>query len=565
MKILKYSLIASAMGLASFGATAAKYQIVDVGPDNASQSFGIGINNNDVLVGVSNNHFNFPVDLANLNYDALESTIISAGLSDTISIEDIRNGVIDATALTFIRSYLGAIAGFLTQKVGDQVAFIADASGTSELTLFDEFDPVLNSKTRNTTDLVNAINDNGIAVSSATTQYRAVEVTPEPTEAIPEPVTTTYWVRDALNRKGVITRGDEKVVVESVATQYGGESYLTDISNSGYVVGYGAVAISATAQAAIESVCGEITHAVILTSCVVDTYIAFNPMFEIKAFRWKINDALEIVETTNLGIPFTPHADDNRTFASFATGVNEQGHSVGYAFDMTADEVTSTGGVRLYPSYHDGQTMIRIPSPDDYFEGRAFDINDNDIAVGFGRKIVGGANTPRFFYYDATSGETVYPDGFFSSSASEAHGINNDGMVVGVAQINSSFGTVRREVGFSYDITSDAMTDLNEVVGCNSAYSIVEAKDINDNGVIAATALLTIDKRDAKGVVITNDDGSTVTDEVARAVKLVPIAGGEIDDCDPVVSPGSERQGAGMGLYSLLLMFGLYARRKLVR
>ena len=574
MKILKYSLIASAMGLTPFYGMAAKYQIVELaGNDLTRHSFATGVNNNDEVIGVARNHFNFPVDLDNLNYVSLGLAIASAKLTApddfvNVNIDDIQNGDINAESLDFIRLFLAGSASLLTQKVGDQSAFINDATGTSEVAFFDEFDTGLNSKTRNTVDLYNAINDNGISVATTTGLYQKKDFTPEPTDATPEPSTITYWQRAGLNGVGVIAKGDQRVAIPSMVSDYGGESYLTDISNSNYVVGYAAANLTQTAVDGFEATCVDVTDPLALDVCIVNLYAslaatAFN-MYEVRAFRWKINDALEIVETLDLGLSFTPLEGDNRTHKSFATGVNEQGHVAGYSDDFLGD-VSNTAATRQFATYHNGETMTRITDPEEYFEGKSFDINDNNIVVGFSRKVLSSLSTSQFFHYDGNTDTVVYPENFFTSSASEAYAVNNAGIIVGKAQIDSSFGNVRREVAFTYDINTSTLSNLNDFTACDSPYTLVEARDINDAGVIAATALLIVDKRDAKGVIMTDTDGTALTEEVPRAVKLVPIAGGEVDDCDPVSVDAPERQGASMGWYGLLFLFGLFTRRKLVR
>lgn len=564
MKTLKYSLVATALGLAAVNATAATYQVVDLGGADVSRhSTGLGLNNNDAVVGVAVDHFNYPVDLENLNVTALT-------LPDGVTEEDVRSGNFDATMLAIIKTYLDSNSSKLIQPVGDQSAFIADASGTNELTLLDQVDPVLNSKTRTTLDRVNAINDDGVTASTATSVYQKTDFLPVATDTNPEPDALVLWIRDGLAEKGVITKGEQSVVVTPVADQFGGVSQLSDISNSGYVVGRGSSVITTSGQTALDDNCGDITDTLQLNNCALDQFnnlaAANTPMFETRAYRWKIDDALNITETTDLGLSITPAAGDTRRYRSYATGVNEQGHVAAVSGDLLGN-IFCSASTREYASYYNGDSLVRITGVNDYCDSQALDINDNNVVVGFASKLISSRPTPRFFYYDGDSGALTVPNGFFSSSGSEAHGINNAGVVVGHAQIDSSFSGSRREVGFTYDIATDTITDLNDLTTCDSPYSIVRAMDINDGGVIAGTALLTVDKRDAKGEVLTNDDGTVQTEEVTRAVKLMPIAGGSIDDCEvsTAITGNTERQGAGLGFYSLLLMLGLFARRRLVR
>lgn len=111
------------------------------------------------------------------------------------------------------------------------------------------------------------------------------------------------------------------------------------------------------------------------------------------------------------------------------------------------------------------------------------------------------------------------------------------------------------------------MTDINDLTSCANPYRVVEAKDINDDGVIVGTALLELTKKDVLGNDVLDDAGEPVLEQVTRAVKLVPIAGGSIDNCEEIEEQENdyERKGAGFGLFGLMLLGLVSLKRRLVR
>jgi uncharacterized membrane protein len=579
MKIFKYSLVASALAFISAGSIAETYQVVDLGGvNNTRHSFATGVNNNGDVVGVSKDHFSYPIDLANLDFDALEihlanAKIESPGVFDNVLMEDIRNGIINADAQSYILSYFNDRNTNVTvQKLGNQTGFLAEGAGTSELTFFDQVDAGFGSKTRNTQDLVNAINDNGVFVSSASALFTKMDYTPEATEAVPEPVTSVFWVKDFFDKKAVVGKGDQRVEIASPMAEYGGASYLTDISNNNYVVGYAAVGISAAGQDGLDINCVTLTDPAELYNCAWSVRNALlsnvNPqtLYRFRAYRWKLDDNLQVIEATDLGLMFTPKETDTSTYISIATGVNESGHVVGFSDGFkNQSDFDNDFDTRVVASYHDGTNQIDFIDHDTYVQSKALDLNDNNIVVGYATRLFSLVKTRQFFIYDGNTNTTTYPEGFFSSSASVANSINNAGIVVGTAEVESSFGTTRRKRGFSYDINTQAMTDLNTLTTCNNPYTIAEAKDINESGVIVGTALLTVQKRNSLGVVVLNDDGTAALEEVSRAVKMIPVAGGVVDDCTAVEAAQYERKGAGFGFAGLLLLSGLFGFRRLVR
>ena len=147
-----------------------------------------------------------------------------------------------------------------------------------------------------------------------------------------------------------------------------------------------------------------------------------------------------------------------------------------------------------------------------YFDSRAYDINDAGIAVGHVNTFVNGNQRTKFYHVD-TNAENMameFPDDFFNGSSSTARAINENGMIVGEGEYethNDSSSNPRRTHGFIYDMTAKTFTDLNSFLACDSCYTVIEARDINDANEISATALIKVPRRDSKGNLMVDEKG----------------------------------------------------------
>ena len=579
MKQFRTSLVAAAVALTGFSAQAEVYQVVDLGGvDDTRHSFALGVNAHGDAVGISRDHFNFPVNFDTLNFDAIEARLTSIRNTDEtlwteVNMDDIRNGVLNAQGLDFIRLYFDEQRGALAvQKVGNQTSFITPAStpvNSSEITYFDQELSGFGGKTRSTLDQTNAINDAGETAGAGTAVYRRITYQPPTPEDGETPDPVDIWYADFMERRGVVTTASGNVEIPSTVMDFGGASFLTDISNSRYVVGYGAVELTNAAASAAESLCADLTGEQLqVCGLNLKTSLAASgvPIYTIRAHRWQLDENNDIVDTKDLGLLFTPKDTDTRSHGSVATAVNESGNVAGYSDGYRNDsDFDNDRATRVIATYWDGatETLKSFVNQDDYFESKSLDINDNNLVVGYATRFIGTVVTRQFFIYDGNTETLKHPDGFFSSSASTAWAVNNNGIIVGTAEVETSFGTDRRERGFMYDSNTETMTNLNTLLSCDNPYTIAEARDINDDGVIVGTALKRVALKDSQGNAVTNDAGEAQFEEVARAVRLIPVAGGTVEDCNAVTTPTYERQGAGWGMLSLfgIGLAGLARRR----
>ncbi|MDD9194695.1 DUF3466 family protein [Aliivibrio sp. S3MY1] len=222
-------------------------------------------------------------------------------------------------------------------------------------------------------------------------------------------------------------------------------------------------------------------------------------------------------------------------------------------------------------------------------------INKNLVAVGQAKRSgsypQNGAVANRLFVISDTSSPTprasfLSSEIFFAGAGGEMGGINNFNEIVGRVDVENNReydGKQRRQRAFIYpygtvdqgsvqerkDIFNkrawiiDDLTNGGTESSHNNQYRIYDASDINDAGVISATALKCAGGYDS----VASDSycGNGSTTETVVAVKLVPIAGATASDIDDRPSENSiiERQGGslGFGALTLLGLFGFMRKR----
>ena len=114
-----------------------------------------------------------------------------------------------------------------------------------------------------------------------------------------------------------------------------------------------------------------------------------------------------------------------------------------------------------------------------------------------------------------------------------------------------------------FDTSSDSadIIDLNTLLVCDTPYNILKANDINDEGLISATAVVKSESYDAKGQAVLDESGNPVLVDVVRAVLLEPIPDGKVDDCG-ATEDKVERQGASFSGVVILCLFVLFIFRR---
>lgn len=239
-----------------------------------------------------------------------------------------------------------------------------------------------------------------------------------------------------------------------------------------------------------------------------------------------------------------------------------------------------------------------------YSNSVATDINDNLFAVGYSKRNgyvpeSGSAGNKIFVVTDAKNPTATYlSDGiFFGGSSGEAKAVNNFNEIVGQIDAETTRevdGSERRHRGFIYpynlpssiderrvDIFGgkawwlDDLTNDGDAQGHNNQFRIIDASDINDAGVISATAIkCTVGGKDQPYDTTSHNSycGGAASNAVEKvvAVKLIPIKGARYEgdsDNDSVVTRSTDtekvdRQGGSLGWLTLTVLGLLGFRRK---
>ncbi|ENR6545994.1 DUF3466 family protein [Vibrio cholerae] len=218
------------------------------------------------------------------------------------------------------------------------------------------------------------------------------------------------------------------------------------------------------------------------------------------------------------------------------------------------------------------------------------DVNKNLVALGSakraGSRPENGAAGNRLFVIEDVSASTPTANFltggiFFTGAGGKAGAINSYNEIVGQVDANDTRendGKPRRKRGFIYPYSAngsdpsrmaifankawllDDLTNDNTATGNNNQFRIIDATDINDAGVISATALKCSGGYDTAA----HNSLCSNREETVVAVKLIPIS-------DPSVAKiqqrsteeqASERKGGSFGLGLLMVLGVLGFRRK---
>lgn len=508
--------------------------------------------------------FNFPIDLNAIDF---ESESITAVLTDE-QLADAINGNIDATVQNILLSLNPA-----GQRIGFSLSYISVADGILQnLPLRDL------TQQRSNSEYLYDINNAGVAVGTASTTFTLQSFTPTPTDTTPEPETVDVWVPESSHQLGVVVQDNQVTIIPAPYQELGGGfTVARAISDSGLIAGYGSNGMTDAIKEATEEACTGATSPV--EFCLYNRAIAGSYLQ--RAMVWQLQadgtigeaEVLGFLGNKNTGEAFDGEGVNAITYFSVANDVNDNGIAVGRSLYSDSDR---TQRVRLnngqvvdqivraqHASLYVEDQVLPLVDPLEWSISDAVAINNNDIIVGYGQKVINSAARNKMFYHDYSAGQTRFVDGFFSSSTTQPKAINDSNQVVGQAEVILGGTTTRRGHGFIYDITADSFTDLNTLIGCNSPYTVVDATDINNNGDILATALIMKERKDLLGEVVVDAQGNPLREELAVVVKLQPVANGEPEDCASEQTEYERKGGtAGFGWLTLGAALVWWRRRK---
>ena len=573
-------------------ANAATYQIVDKSEASKLKYTYAQHQNIDGDMTISGTStYNFPVqfdyfdddDFTEIEAFALFRYTSVHALNDIEDSDALRAGNPTANDLAWVVLWLqdtssGKGSNIEYQKVGDTIAMTNLNGVTEDYNLWDEAFEGTDKLTRSTIDIVSGITNGGISYGTATAPFLPSEIFIDSDE-----VEHIYWLRE-FGIRGFFSydQGAQVHQIVPFEIQYGGgTSAVMDVNEAGIAVGFSSYKVSQNYIDIIEDETGGCADPEIvpgrltLDACVAEVQlrVSIEPYHTMALKATLAPNGSPVVE--QLGLLVTPHPDDERSYSSYALAVNSKGVAVGYA-DGYIDETVTDPSVNQSRAYHyavvyKNEEVIDLTG-DHNNQGSsiAYDINDDGIAVGHVTKAIGGKAVQKFFYVDTSVPEEeieiVYPDDFFSGSDSTVRAINNNGLMVGEGEVethNESTNNPRRTAAFVYDMNDNIFTNLNNTIPCSSrlTYDILEARGINDEGMISATAIVKENRRDAKGEIMLDDDGTPLTEDVVRAISLEPVPDdGEV--CTAEEDSKVIRKGASIGFSGLLSIMALFGLRR---
>jgi hypothetical protein len=545
---------------------AAKYTVVELPvADKGQSSFPSAINEaGNITVNVSS-PYNIPIDLDLLDF---ESEVLVNALTD---VESARIGNFNSVdyeiLLTAIRTGDTLQSA---QQIANTISFLASETETNYIPGFEQPTQADNEFTLSSNTIARDVNDKNFAVGTSEGFYKKVDYTFKTSVNAGE--VATFVVHD-FGSRGFVSLGDNIIVdLPAPALTAGGFSEAYGINEGNQVVGYGSTLfLSDTLETGIAECVNEdliddedpqtpesdhlpLRGDIPIESCissVVGTLTASVTSFaQLRGLIWQLDAQGNLIETKELGILFEPEVDDETNYSSQALAINDNGIAVGVSNGQYP--VNGVNTTRNFGVIFDEDQIINItPEPDSIVAqtsttiSSAADINNNNLVVGYQIKSVNGSNRTKFFVYDMNLAEITFPADFFLGSSSIALDINNNGLVVGYGDIDASL-TGRRTGGFLYDNEAEQFNGIQDLINCDSPYTIVQANSINDKNEIVATALYKGPARDSRGEIILDSAGNEIIVDLVSAVKLEPIAGGEIENCEITDEVNKQRQGASV-------------------
>jgi hypothetical protein len=539
--------------LITLAAQSAQYKVVELPMSELGQSaFPTDINNSGTISANVQNIYLPVIDVSLINFE-LESLI-----NNLTDIEAAKAGNLNAADYLILYSFVTANReNQAFQQIAQRKSFVSSESMATLLPGFDLKTVSNDVYDGSTSTIVRGLNDFGYAVGAGQGGfYKLPYVLEDATER-------TYVLNDFYRRAFVQVNGSV-VELPPPDTTVGGLSDAFDINSNNQVVGNGTTEIaSATFQTSVDNCLDDTVRTDIpIESCLRTLNIALNSSPGAYAQRrgliWQLDDQGNLLSTKELGLLLQPELDDTRIFSSTAVAINNNGIAVG---ESSADTVyRGRNYTNSAAAFFIGDQVSTINSDVDNFTSTAIDINDDDIAVGYVQKQVNGVLRKKMFVHNINTDVTSYQDGFFLGSSTVPSSMNNNGMVVGYGEVESSIGN-RRNAGFLYNDVNKTFTDINTLIACDSPYSIQNANGINDNNEIAATALKKGKSTNVRGEVVLDSDGLEVEVDVVVAVKLIPIEGGSVEECNAVDDINLPRQGAGSSWLLLLAFIGFGLRK----
>ena len=511
-----------------------------------------------------------------------ESYLASLGIPQ----EEIDANTYTNTSMNTIRNALllgsGSLANdALVQKIADARGFVSNLASSSDdkavlVNTVDVIDEEIDSFTFSSLEQLTGINDSGVIVGNATAPFTTSMFTAEGSEEEVKVWTRAYSSRATVTIDGVTT------VIEPTLAEFGGRSAAFGISDSGFIAGSESTTFVGTAEEDLPANCTGETAPV--EFCTYD-YQLRNTTYLDTPVIWQIDAAGNVIDKVQYPLSFQVDADDTMIYSSSVKAVNDNG--VGVGLGVVPSDVGGGFTSQRAIVFRNGESEQIPMALGEFDTSDAIAINNSGLVIGHHNEFFNARYNSKYFVYDISSGTLTYPETFFKSAQSFAGAVNNDGVVVGSAEYETSSSSTKRRHAFIYDTTTELFRDLNDLVECQSDFEVVSAQDINDEGQILATAVKTVQARNSIGELLysqevvyeTDADGNIiegtgtteyvldengekipVMDAVIVPVRLDPIDSISESSCG--VSEPYERKGFSFGWLSAMLGLGLVAIRR---
>lgn len=568
---MKFSPIFTGLLLSASGmVSAASYEVQEIPlSDVAAFHFASAIDETNTTVSSVRTRFNPVVDLTLFNASN-HPTLPDADNLDPNNFTTDQLAIIANDLITNTTRF-----GLFLQKLANDVPFRSDGTDVSYINGFDQESADTNGFTFSLRSRVNDITNGTHVVGAMTSPYREVSFTND------SDVDLTYVIND-FSWRGFVQVGQQVTPLVPTFTGAGGFSFANAINANLQVAGTQSIAASSRLEEFISN-CNDDDERgdEPVEACIYNVFnsVNFRPVFntstsflytnvlfesrptnlmDVRPTMWQLDANGQVISSQVYDLLHTPDSFNFNTYAR-ANDINANGTMVGFS---TVPESEREQLVAVATVFENGQTT-RLFDVDDIVASYAMAINDSDIVVGFYPAIFNDLVRNRMFVFDRNTQTLTRPSSFFVSANTHPRAINNNGLVVGDAESEVFDTSTRLTSGFLYNINDDSFVNLNDLLPCDSPYTIISANDINDAGVIVADAQVRRPRRDITGAQVTGDnagDGDFVV-----SVKLNP-TGNAPSQCETESDPLFERQGASLQsfwvfLMSLAVFIRLFLRR----
>ncbi len=556
-------IVAALLTLTSFSSAAATYSITPIPvASKAKNAFANSIDNAGVMLVTTGNEYNPPIDVERLKQTDFFAT--NAALIE--SEEDIKNGIFSDIDYTLIVNYLLNDTNFVArkQRIANFKSYATDLIDTDLIQGFDNYVETFDDLSNSVTTIARDSLDSDFIVGYSESPFKDVEYTNSSDN------TVTYTVND-IYRRGFVQVGSKITSLLPENALANGVSEAFAVNNQFQVVGYGSTRFASSIRESIANCSDDETRGNVPEEFCLYGVInsgGFRSNASIRATVWQLDANGEVVSRETYPLLFEPE-NNNFSSESRMLDINNNGIAVGWSHTGKAVRIlfpgsqVATNVAESKATYFANGETVSFLTEEENLTSIANSINDNGWITGAVFRAPNEVARERLFIHNINSNQTRYPEGFFVNAGVKAFAINNNNIVVGKGDIETSNERNRETHAFMYKIESDEFIDLNLLTKCDTPYTLIEAVDINDNNEIIANARYVANDTYATGKAVQDQNGENVTRDKIIAVKLSPVANGQIESCEKKEEQKYERSGASGSLLSLLGGLALvFIRRK---